>query len=64
MMSDSDILPGSAVSRSDAKYHGAAGLPESVNEALFLFITAGLGLVLNEPQPYSYCYYYYYYYFS
>ena len=42
---------GSSVSRSDdrseaSKHHGR-GLPESVNEALFLLITAGLGLVLN-----------------
>jgi len=40
-----DIPAGSAgVHGSD---HHSGGLPESVNEALFLFITAGLGVVLN-----------------
>jgi len=52
----SDNLPGSGgVSRSDGRSgtkqqgdgDGGGGLPESVHEALFLFITAGLGLVLN-----------------
>ena len=33
-------------SRGGVEHHGP-GLPESVNEALFLFITAGLGLLLN-----------------
>jgi len=50
MMSDKDILPGSSSGRLDGrtgtKQH-SRGMPESVNEALFLFITAGLGLVLN-----------------
>jgi len=51
MVAGRDIPAGSAAGvradgRSGSQHHGAS-LPESVNEALFLFITAGLGLVLN-----------------
>ena len=45
MASGKDIPAGSAGVHEDG--HHSDSLPESVNEALFLFITAGLGLVLN-----------------
>jgi len=45
MVSGKDILAGSAGTHGTEHHSGS--LPESVNEALFLFITAGLGLVLN-----------------
>jgi len=47
-MAEVDVEPGPAsVYTDDDSETESHGLPESVNEALFLFITAGLGLVLN-----------------
>jgi len=50
MMSGKEIPAGSAGVHTDGSSgpeHHSDSIPESVNEALFLFITAGLGLVLN-----------------
>jgi len=49
-MSGKDSRSGSAdihTNRRSGTEQHSGSLPESVNEALFLFITAGLGLVLN-----------------
>jgi len=45
MVAGKDIPAGSAGVHGSEHHSGS--LPESVNEALFLFITAGLGVVLN-----------------